>query len=318
MRKASILFASALLCLCFACTKDEENDDPIVQDPPSQEETEGALPGLFSIGEGRQIQFSKGNLQYQATTSTWRFAENQYDYMGTRNGSASPSYSGWIDLFGWGTSGWDSGNQYYMPYDHDYVDSYDLGMGYGPLPSGQADLCGEWANCDWGVYNAISNGGNKAGMWRTMNRDEWHYLINLRPNAAQKYGIACIEGNNGLVLLPDDWTLPDGCTFNCGTSGQDGMEYYSMQNSYSEDQWKKMESNGAVFLPAAGGRREMSEITYDGEIGRYWTVNCCSDDPLLYDYCAYALYFDSYQVLTSEKNNPRDYGRSVRVVKDVK
>ena len=36
---------------------------------------EGALPGLFSVAEGRQVRFSKGNLQYQASTGIWRFAE---------------------------------------------------------------------------------------------------------------------------------------------------------------------------------------------------------------------------------------------------
>ena len=43
---------------------------------------EGALPGLFSVGEGKQVYFSKGNLQYRATTRTWRFAEHQYDIIG--------------------------------------------------------------------------------------------------------------------------------------------------------------------------------------------------------------------------------------------
>lgn len=39
--------------------------------------TEGALSGLFSVSADKQVYFSKGDLQYQASTDTWRFAENQ-------------------------------------------------------------------------------------------------------------------------------------------------------------------------------------------------------------------------------------------------
>ncbi len=70
---------------------------------------EGALPGLFSVSEGEQVRFSKGNLQYQASTKTWRFADQQYDVIGMDNEKISETYSGWIDLFGWGTSGYDHG-----------------------------------------------------------------------------------------------------------------------------------------------------------------------------------------------------------------
>ena len=65
---------------------------------------EGALPGLFSVGEGKQVYFSKGNLQYRATTGTWRFAEHQYDIVGKDNNKISETYDGWIDLFGWATT----------------------------------------------------------------------------------------------------------------------------------------------------------------------------------------------------------------------
>jgi len=51
----------------------------------------------------------KGNLQYQATTKTWRFADQQYHVIGMDNEKISETYSGWIDLFGWGTSGYDHG-----------------------------------------------------------------------------------------------------------------------------------------------------------------------------------------------------------------
>lgn len=45
----------------------------------------GAISGLFSVGATQQVWFSQGNLQYRASTNTWRFAENQWDYVGTQN-----------------------------------------------------------------------------------------------------------------------------------------------------------------------------------------------------------------------------------------
>lgn len=322
MKRITFILTLAVLCLCVSCKKEKVTPDNNQQQQEEPTPTdEGALNGVFSIGANKQVKFSKGNLQYQATTKTWRFAENQYNFVGAANANASESYGGWIDLFGWATSGWNCGNTYYMPYDRNFVDSYTQGMGYGPLPAGERSLNGEFANCDWGVYNAISNGGNQAGLWRTMTGEEWTYLFKTRPNADQKYGIACIEGNNGMVVLPDNWTLPEGCTFNCGLGTGDGMEYYAAQNYYSSEQWAKMEANGALFLPAGGGYNgDDKEVTYVGEVGRYWTINCVTEAVswMFYDWCAYAMYFDSQYMDPCDLNSPRYYGRSVRLVKDIR
>ena len=61
------------------------------------------LSGIFSIGPTIKVHIAPGNLQYQASTSTWRFAPNPWDICGTDNNNISPTYDGWIDLFGWGT-----------------------------------------------------------------------------------------------------------------------------------------------------------------------------------------------------------------------
>ena len=71
--------------------------------------TTGALSGVFSVSDSTMIHFSKGNLQYQASTETWRFATNQYDIVGLANNQISNTNEGWIDLFGWGTSGYNHG-----------------------------------------------------------------------------------------------------------------------------------------------------------------------------------------------------------------
>lgn len=305
MRKLFVIMFATLFVLS-ACKKEENN--VIVVDPP--------VKYVFSVSPAKQVQFSKGNLQYQPITGTWRFAENQYDYKGESNASISEVYSGWIDLFGWATSGWDCGNVYFMPYDKDFVDNDDIGLGYGPLPVPDCDLVGENANCDWGVYCAISNGGNKPGMWRTLSADEWNYIVNGRDNAESLYGVACIEGTNGLVLLPDNWTLPEGCTFSIGLGVNDNPASYARKNSFTADQWQALEKNGAVFLPAGGTRIEYAQMDFVNDIGGYWSTTAYKDN-VYFKECAYVFYFQSDMVMGKKFDSLRSYGRSVRLVCDV-
>ena len=202
---------------------------------------EGELNGLFTINaSGDKVQFSQGNLQYFCSTTApeWRFAEHQYDYLAF-DGSAYAENSGkWIDLFGYGTSGYNNGQTCYQPYST----SLSSGNYYNNNLAG---------NADWG-YNAISNGGNTENSgWRTLTSTEWRYLFDSRSDAASKYGQASINGINGMILLPDSWTLPDGLTFTPGN-------HEWKTNTYTIDQWTQMEDAGAVFLPASGSRNGTS------------------------------------------------------------
>lgn len=61
---------------------------------------DGAIRAEFSVSDSTKVYFSQGNLQYQASTNTWRFAEHQWDYVGNDNENISEKYAGWIDLFG--------------------------------------------------------------------------------------------------------------------------------------------------------------------------------------------------------------------------
>ena len=255
----------------------------------------GAIKAAFSISDSKQIYFSQGNLQYQASTGTWRFAEHQYDIIGSDNSNISSSYTGWIDLFGWGTSGWNSGANEYQPYSTSTSTS-----DYCPGGDYTNNLTGSYANADWGVYNKISNGGNQAGLWRTLTYSEWKYVILNRTDARYLRGTAIVNGVNGLILLPDNWTLPTGVTF---TYGEDGWS----QNTYSASDWSKMEANGAVFLPAAGGRHGVRNV---GSDGAYWSSSADEFNG------AYGLIFGSD--IVGMGSYYRYYGYSVRLVQDVK
>lgn len=226
----------------------------------------GVLPGLFTVASGRQVHFSKGNLQFTTTgqhavvggvaDGTWRFAEHQYDYVGSSNSQVGENYTGWIDLFGRATSGWNSGRVSYKPYS----------SSTSPSDYFSDNMTSDYANTDWGVYNAIENGGNAPGMWRTLTKAEWVYLFSQRTDAAAKYGAATVAGVNGVVVLPDDWTLPTGLEFNNGFGTG-----YSL-NTYSAEEWLQMETAGAVFLPAAGQRAGGNYVSFVGANGEYWSV----------------------------------------------
>lgn len=302
----AFLFLAISLSLA-GCKKDSDKDNtPVNNDTPVETVSNGILPGLFSVAEGRQVQFSQGNLQYQASTNTWRFAAQQYDIVGENNEYIGANYDGWIDLFGWGTSGWQgSGAAGYQPFSFRLnVEDYYVGGSYNH------DLVGDYANADWGVYNAISNGGNKAGMWRTMTASEWNYLFKQRPRAASLYGFATVCGYYGVLLFPDGWNNSD-ISFN--PSG-----IYS-DNTYNAEVWNYMQEQGVVFLPAAG-YRTIKTPGVIGMNGLYWSVNANSRES---DEYVFALVFN---VGVTDRNgvgglfpngeSQRFLGCSVRLVHD--
>lgn len=248
----------------------------------------GELNGLFSVSATKQVQFSQGNLQYFCSTSApeWRFAEHQYDYVAFDISAYAANSEKWIDLFAHGTSGYNNGQTNYQPYV----------VGAASNTYYQGNLTG---NADWG-YNAISNGGNTENIgWRTLTRDEWLYVFSGRSNAASKYGHGSINGTNGMILLPDSWTLPDGLSFTSGNS--------AWTNSYTLEQWSLMENAGAVFLPASGSCNSAgipSESTQN-QNGFYRASTA-----------AYYMYFRQ-SVLQNCEMSFYQYGDAVRLVKDV-
>ena len=161
---------------------------------------------------------------------TWRFAEHQYDYIGADNNNISSTNDGWIDLFGWGTSGWMSGAVCYQPWDTSKTNA-----DYFPGGSNENDLTGGYAEADWAWHNAIQNVGSQHHLWRTLTRNEWEYLFYGRTDAALKYGGATVDTVRGVVILPDNWTLPAGLSFTPGVNGWLPYHNYDSSNSFSNN-----------------------------------------------------------------------------------
>ena len=229
-------------------TTNSDGDTPDDPDIPA-----GALAGLFSISPSQQVRFSQGNLQYQASTNTWRFAANQWDCIGSANSNISPSYDGWIDLFGWGTSGCND--------KHPWMTS-EMQTDYGDNQNNISNT-----NYDWGKYNPISNGGGQAGLWRTPSSSELNYMIYHRPNAENLYSMGLINGWHGLIILPDACVLPNGVSFTPAYK-----QFTNDVNSYTLEEWALLEGVGAVFLPVAGVRKGTSVSEVD-ESGYYWSTD---------------------------------------------
>lgn len=245
--------------------------------------------GVFSVSATKQVRFAPGNLQYQPSTTTWRFAQHQYDIAAYSSGNYNGSSSNWIDLFGFATSGYT-----FAPYMTDpTANNYN--------PSGVDNI--SKTNYDWGWYNSISNGGNNSKTWRTLTADEWEYLF----NRSDSVGKARVGGQKGVVVLPDGFARPDGCSFS-----------KTNINVYIATDWKKMEIAGAIFLPECGYRNGTSikgknETAYSQ--GWYWSSNRYSTTK---NGISFLINIDDAGTWHEKKNDMQFFqGMSVRLVRDV-
>ena len=310
----------------------------------------GTLAGVFSVSATKKVRFSKGNLQFKASTREWKFADKQYHFIGDNgttagnvsgntNKSISSTYSGWIDLFGWGTSriAADACDYYPEPWA---ISTSALSTscttsnyyGYGPSTNvNEGNLTGGNADCDWGVPNSILNGGNTRGIWRTLTMDEWKYLFSTR--SGTRYCTAKVCGYMGIVLFPDGYTHTTDVNIvpALGTTNSASTTSYT-SNVFDETAWDYLESVGCVFLPMAGYRSGTSYYnqSYSSPSssstfhGRYWSSSKYNNQS------AYALQFRYYTTSTTSPPNinynsyssylsyvSKYIGCSVRLVQDI-
>ncbi len=270
--------------------------DSISMVAPEEPTTPSTGIGVFSVAVNKTVTFSKGNLQYTQSTNTWAFAENQYDCIGTDNltggrVSSDPTtgdskegtaLADKIDWFGWSTGSTNFGVSTSTD-DNDYLGSF----------------------VDWGT-NKI--GDDTPNTWRTLTHEEWDYVVFDRPNAQWLKGVAQVNGVNGLILLPDNWTSPADVTFKSNFHSNDGVDYYAAYQTFTADQWLKLEATGAVFLPAAGFRGNAS-VFFVQYGGLYWSSTEHKSGG------AQCLYFSSGGA--NLNYDTRCNGYSVRLVKDL-
>ena len=310
----------------------------------------GAVPdGKFSIANGVQVFFAAGNLQYQCSTHVWRIAPNQWEFIGDgssfrapgvnygNNMSIANGYDGWIDLFGWATSGYhnigDSPNIRYQPYDWENSTTA-TGMnttvnyyGYGPSTNmtDKTTLTGTSANYDWGVYHSNPstgdnpNGGlyyvdennnlQKAGIgvnWRTLTDAEWKYLLGTRvvnggTDEGHTWSGVVYNGVYGILIYPD------------GYQGQYTADVTTITSIPSR----------CVFLPVAGERGVATSGTTinpnwtSKAYGYYWSATGNSGSNAKQAYALYLNIKSTASDITKGKGTNRFQGCSVRLVTPV-
>lgn len=271
---------------------------------------DGGIHALFSVSEGKQVLFSRGNLQFNAArgshacadgttqAGTWRFAPEQYDVKQWNNSSRGVEYDNWIDLFAYGATGY-NGNLPTM--DETTV---------------SREMDGERSYYDFGLYNAISNGGNNPGEWRMFTQNEWRYLIQQRPHANKLHAHAKIPREYdyiyGVIILPDDG---DTTLIYKEIDYNDPEAYLNYDPSvptYTLAEWRQLEAKGALFFPAGG-----LGLVNNG----YFNVNAIENGYYLVSFTPPSNYtnllaigFDTTTIWSGLNTNPECI--SVRLVKD--
>ena len=242
------------------------------------------VPKPFSVSSKHQVYFSPGNLQYQPNATTWRFASQQVDYLGSANRNAALTYDGWIDLFGWST---------------------EEGFSYFGVSTDTAANYYTGTFKDWGCKQI---GKDKPNTWRTLTMDEWSYVTTKRKNCHALIGCAQVMGVKGLILLPDDWQCPDGITFKSGFYESEDKAGYGAHQNIDEAKWIALEHAGAIFLPAAGFRMGI-DVGNTQVDAFYWSSTANGTNT------AYYTFFSAGKV--ESRTGERYHGRSVRLVKNV-
>jgi hypothetical protein len=229
---------------------------------------------------GNAVRFAPGNLMYRKSTGEWSFMEHQYDVVETTSVEVGEDYAlqDVVDHFGWGCTGFQDSQygisqNYYMPYSTNHTNSNAY---YGPTGSHGLSVMNK---SDWG---AVANDANLGGHddWRLLTKDECDYLLKYRLNAFGKRASAQIYKpnidpyyQNGMMFFPEDW-------INDGTINT----YVTAWNNNRFDDFTALatflESNGAIYLPAAGyhevtsGKMKVKSINSGGY---YWLSTYYSD-----------------------------------------
>ena len=222
------------------------------------------IPG-FSVSPDTRVTISPGNLQYQASTNTWRFAPKQYHRCLEDNNNISSDYSGWIDLFGWGTSGVGNAKKpYYSPKKNGYY---------------------SWS--EWG-QNEIYEGTTKhpANTWRTLSHAEIQYLTfrtfkgkRLYSYVRLKYGNSSRDTVSGLILYPDYFSFENAGITPIALPDNEG---YAPLVNINLDTWNALQAAKCVFLPSVYYRiPSTNEKTHNklrpGNYSYYWSSSPTSD-----------------------------------------
>ena len=186
----------------------------------------------FYVSDTKLVYFSSGNLQYQPSTKTWRFAEHQYDVTGQANRNLTEKSTVWMDLFGWGT-------------------------GNNPLNVSTDDK-------DYPSFNDWGKNIGDGKTWFTLSSEEWRYFF-----AHHHSTRIVMNTESGYLYLPDGVDSPLDEPLH--------TYHYNNDNSFTAEEWAKLEEVGAVFLPEASWRLGNMGLGQSGVHGHYYWTSTSAD-----------------------------------------
>ena len=252
----------------------------------------GTLPGVFTVDDGKPkktIQFSKGNLYWDG--NNYDFESKQYEFKDLW-------YENHVSHFYWSKTA-------SVAYAKKYSDS------------------GQSINDVFFTNDANFKVGNApAGAYKSLSKEEWTYLLESRSastvgeTANARYAKATIKVDEstsvtGLILFPDVFTVPESVNTPSGINTKNA-DFDT--NTYSVADWDKLESAGAVFLPAAGHRGNGNDgVSSVGSHARYWSSSPEKDK------AANAIYLSFFSfTIDCNTNGPRSDAFCVRLVTESK
>ena len=267
----------------------------------------GAIHGKFSVGKNKRVFFSHGNMWKGTWTYSFGVSDNHY---------IEPQQ--WVQQPRDADSTWRAdhvnhfyfGKEDYWAYAKDPNHAMDHAQGNDIF---YTNLTEDTPNPK---FNVNIDGKDWKGVWRILSDKEWHYLLFEREMTYDKprysiwrNGLDLRDGHEiqGLFIYPDDFN--------------------SEPVIKGEHFFEEIDELGIVFL-RAGGYREITNVkrlnpdNFNPSVGWYWASNANPDDT---NNGVYSMIFssdnlviDPFQGASIDSTATRKYGRSVRLVRDVR
>ena len=202
----------------------------------------GDLKGEFSVAAGRKVSFARGNLLSPSATSTsYKFADNQYDITNT-------DYTNY--LFTWAGDNNQTMNQ------RNTNISNGAGSTWNVLTQAEWDY----------LLKSPAAGGRSV---------TYHHWTLVSVTKSDGTSVA-----HGMLLFPDafDWPLEKGrqpkafdISSNFNNHTWTGTDTNTTNRTYTYDEWCTLEAAGCVFLPITGYKSSSNGSITQSDYGYYWS-----------------------------------------------
>ncbi len=205
------------------------------------------LPSAFTVAEGKQVQFAKGNLYWDG--SEFGIEEIQFVYTTIRD-------SGHVDRFYYSN---DASVACAETHSASGVSESDI------LFTNETE---DTANPDFTVSGV-------KGKYRSLSKEEWTYLLNTRTvNSGTREGfsfqIATVNEINGLIIYPDAYTAQSGETeytdTEWSTMEESGCVFLPAAGYYNSSVLQNENSRGYVWTASPSNESSAYDMSFGNSI----------------------------------------------------